>query len=115
MLITNNNQIANREITEDLGLVKGNTIRAKHLGNDILASLRNLIGGEVKGYTKMITEARNQAIKRMKEDARNKGADAVINIRFTTSQVMAGAAEILAYGTAVKLEPQGDIDEQNQK
>ena len=103
MLITNNNQIAGQEIVEDLGLVKGNTIRAKHLGNDILATLRNLIGGEVKGYTKMITEARNQAITRMKEDAEEKGADAVINIRFTTSQVMAGAAEILAYGTAVKL------------
>ena len=115
MLTTNNNQIANREITEDLGLVKGNTIRAKHLGNDILASLRNLIGGEVKGYTKMITEARNQAITRMKEDARKKGADAVVNIRFTTSQVMAGAAEILAYGTAVKLEPLGDNNGQNQE
>jgi uncharacterized protein YbjQ (UPF0145 family) len=103
ILTTNNNKIIGKEISEDLGLVKGNTIRAKHLGNDILASLKNLIGGEVTGYTKMITEARNQAIHRMERDARQKGADAVINVRFTTSQVMAGAAEILAYGTAVKL------------
>ncbi|MBM7557566.1 YbjQ family protein [Halanaerobacter jeridensis] len=105
MLITNNDQIPEQEISQNLGLVKGNTIRAKHLGNDILAALRNLIGGEVKGYTKMISEARNQAIERMKKEASRKDADAVINVRFTTSQVMSGAAEILVYGTAVKLKP----------
>ena len=115
MLITNNNQIANHEITKDLGIVKGNTIRAKHLGNDILAALRNLIGGEVKGYTKMISEARNQALARMEEEATERGADAIINIRFTTSQVMSGAAEILVYGTAVKLKTLGNSKEQNQE
>ncbi|WP_027339603.1 YbjQ family protein [Halonatronum saccharophilum] len=103
MLIITNDQIAGKEIKETLGLVRGNTIRAKHIGNDIMAGLKNLVGGEVKAYTKMITDAREEAIKRMEREAVDLGADAIINVRFTTSQVMQGAAEILAYGTAVKL------------
>lgn len=84
-------------------MVKGSTIKARHIGSDIGAGLRNLVGGEVKGYTKMIDEARDEALERMKKEAENLGADAIINVRFTTSQVMAGASEILVYGTAVKL------------
>jgi len=99
----NTEEIVGEEIVEVLGLVRGNTIRARHIGNDILAGLRNIIGGEVKEYTQMISEAREDALKRMLDEAEKLNADAVINIRFTTSQVMGGAAEILAYGTAVKL------------
>lgn len=104
MNIHNTSEIAGYRIVESLGLVRGNTIRAKHIGNDILAALRNLVGGEIKEYTTMLTEARNQALQRMIEEAEAKGADAVVNVRFVTSQVMSGAAELLAYGTAVKLE-----------
>ena len=103
MIIVNTEEIRGREITEVLGLVRGNTIRARHIGNDIMAGLRNIIGGEIKEYTQMISEAREDALKRMIEEAEKLNADAVVNIRFTTSQVMGGAAEILAYGTAVKL------------
>ncbi|MCK8826563.1 heavy metal-binding domain-containing protein [Natroniella acetigena] len=103
MLVTNTEEIAGEKIKQILGLVKGNTIKAKHIGNDIGASLKNLIGGEVKGYTEMISEAREEAIGRMIKEAERLGADAVVNVRFSTSQVMQGAAEILAYGTAVKL------------
>ncbi|MEJ6951984.1 YbjQ family protein [Natronospora cellulosivora (SeqCode)] len=101
--IVNSNEIAGHEIVETLGLVRGSTIRAKNVGQDILAGLRNIVGGEVKEYTKMINEAREQSIARMISEAESLGADAVINIRFTTSQVMQGASEILVYGTAVKL------------
>lgn len=104
MLIVSSDNLEGYHITEYLGLVRGNTIRAKHLGKDFLAALRNLVGGEIKEYTEMLTEARNESIRRMKADAERQGADAVINVRFVTSQVMAGAAELLAYGTAVKLE-----------
>ncbi|MEC9489454.1 MAG: YbjQ family protein [Halanaerobiales bacterium] len=103
MIIVNTEKIAGEEIVEVLGLVRGNTIRARHIGNDIMAGLRNIIGGEVKEYTQMISEAREEALKRMLEEAEKLDADAVVNLRFTTSQVMGGAAEILAYGTAVKL------------
>lgn len=103
MIIVNTSEITGREIVEMLGLVRGNTIRARHVGQDIMAGLRNIVGGEVKEYTRMITEAREEALKRMVEAAEKQGADAVVNVHFTTSQVMAGAAEILAYGTAVKL------------
>ena len=103
MIIVNTEEIKGREINEVLGLVRGNTIRARHIGNDIMAGLRNIVGGEVKEYTQMISEAREDALKRMIEEAEKLNADAVVNIRFTTSQVMGGAAEILAYGTAVKL------------
>ena len=103
ILITNTEEIAGKEITENLGLVKGNKIRARHIGNDIMAALRNIVGGEVKEYTKMISDTREDALKEMVKEAEKMGADAVVNVRFSTSQVMGGAAEILAYGTAVKL------------
>lgn len=102
MITVNTEELKDKEISEILGLVRGNTIRARHLGNDIVAGLRNLVGGEVKEYTQMISEAREEAIIRMEEEAEELGADAIVNVRFTTSQVMGGAAEILAYGTAVK-------------
>ena len=103
MLITTQDEFADKEITETLGLVKGNTIRARHLGKDILAGLRNLVGGEIKEYTKMLAESREQALDRMLADARSKGANGVVCVRFTTSAVMQGAAELLVFGTAVKL------------
>ncbi len=103
MLITTQDEFADKEITETLGLVKGNTIRARHVGKDILAGLRNLVGGEIKEYTKMLAESREQALDRMIADARTRGANGVVCVRFTTSAVMQGAAELLAYGTAVKL------------
>ena len=103
LTIVNTEEVAGRVISEQLGLVRGNTIRARHIGSDIMAGLRNIVGGEVKEYTQMISEAREEALKRMIEEAESSNADAVVNVRFTTSQVMGGAAEILAYGTAVKL------------
>jgi len=103
MMMTNTETVPGREVETILGLVRGNTIQAKHLGKDIVAGFRNMVGGEIKEYTKMISEAREIALKRMEQKAEKLGADAVINIRFTTSAVMASAAEILCYGTAVKL------------
>jgi len=103
MILTTLNNVPGREIKETLGLVRGNTIRAKHIGKDILAGLRNLVGGEIKEYTEALSEAREVAIRRMIEEAEKLGADAILNIRFTTSQIMGGAAELLVYGTAVKL------------
>lgn len=104
MKITTSEQIAGEEVVEVLGLVRGNTIRARHLGHDVLAGLRNIVGGEIKDYTDMLADARNEAISRMEQEAEAQGADAIISARFTTSQTMGGAAEILAYGTAVKLQ-----------
>jgi len=104
MQIHNTDFVPGHRIVESLGLVRGSTIRAKHIGKDILAGLRMLVGGEIKEYSEMITEARNESVKRMQAQAEKLGADSVINVRFVTSQVMAGAAELLAYGTAVKLE-----------
>lgn len=104
MLIVNTEKIEGKKVVKTLGIVRGNTIRARHIGNDIMAGLRNLVGGEVREYTKMISEAREEALNRMVEDAQSKGANAVLAVRFTTSQVMQGAAEILAYGTAVVVE-----------
>lgn len=104
MILVNTPDVPGRRVTAALGLVRGNTIRAKHIGKDIMASLRMLVGGEIKEYTEMLTEARNEAIMRMKSEAEAAGADAVVNVRFVTSQVMSGAAELLAYGTAVKLD-----------
>ena len=89
------------------GLVRGNTIRARHIGNDIMAALKTLVGGEISEYTKMLAEAREQALDRMRAEALARGANAVVGVRFTTSTVMQGAAEILAYGTAVVLTPEG--------
>ncbi|PIQ60435.1 MAG: hypothetical protein COV99_11745 [Bacteroidetes bacterium CG12_big_fil_rev_8_21_14_0_65_60_17] len=104
MILVNTPTVDGYNITESLGLVRGNTIRAKHLGKDFMAGIRMLIGGEIKEYTEMLTEARNEAILRMQAEAGECGADAVVNVRFVTSQVMTGAAELLAYGTAVKLQ-----------
>ncbi|MEM0899288.1 MAG: YbjQ family protein [Pseudomonadota bacterium] len=96
-------ELAGEKVEATLGVARGNVIRARHIGADILAALRNLIGGEVSEYTKLLAEAREQAFDRMVQDARAMGADAVVGVRFTTSMVTQGAAEILAYGTAVKL------------
>ena len=104
MIVTTNLEIAGKRIVKTVGLVKGNTIRARHLGRDIAAVFRNIVGGEVREYTKLIAEAREQAIDRMVDDAKAKGANAIIMVRFSTSQVMQGAAELLAYGTAVVVE-----------
>lgn len=104
MIVTNTETIAGKKVKSTLGLVKGNTIRAKWIGKDILAGLRHIVGGELTEYTEMLSEAREMALKRMVEDAEKLKADAIINVRFSTSQVMQGAAELLAYGTAVKLE-----------
>ncbi len=101
MIITTSEQIEGKKITRTVGLVKGSTIRAKHLGKDIIASLRGLAGGEITEYTRMMAEAREQALQRMVEDAEAKGANAIVGMRFTTSMVMQNAAEILAYGTGV--------------
>ena len=103
MIITNTDYVPGREVSQILGLVRGNTIQAKGIGKDMVAGFRNIIGGEIKEYTAMLSEAREIALKRMEEKAQKMGADAVINIRFMTSSVMAAAAEIRAYGTAVKL------------
>lgn len=104
MILVNTPDVAGYKVVKTLGLVRGNTIRAKHLGKDIVAGLRTIVGGEVSEYTQMISEAREIALERMIKEASRLGANAVINIRFSTSQVMTGAAEILAYGTAVILE-----------
>ncbi len=102
VLITTQDELADYEITKTLGLVRGNTIRARHVGKDILAGLRTLVGGEITEYTKMLAESREQAIDRMVAEAERLGADAIVCMRFTTSPVMAGSAELLAYGTAVE-------------
>jgi uncharacterized protein YbjQ (UPF0145 family) len=104
MLIVNTENIAGKRIVKTLGIVKGNTIRAKWFGKDIIAGIRNIIGGELKEYTEMLDDARGQAVARMIEEAEEIGANAIINVRFSTSQIAQGAAEILVYGTAVKVE-----------
>lgn len=104
MLISNIEIIPGKRITEHLGMVQGNTVRAKHAGRDLMAGLKNIFGGELKGYTELLTEAREEAVDRMKQQAQALGANAVINVRFSTSSVTAGAAELFAYGTAVILE-----------
>lgn len=103
MIITNTEFVTGREIKEMLGLVKGNTVQAKSIGKDFKAGLRNIAGGEIKEYTEMLAESREVALKRMKDKAEKLDADAIINVRFMTSSIMGGAAEMLAYGTAVKL------------
>lgn len=105
MIVVTTPDVPGREVAEVLGMVRGNTIRARHIGRDIQAGLRNLAGGEVHEYTKMLAEAREQSVDRMIEDAAALGADAVIAVRFQTCQVMKGAAEMLCYGTAVRLAP----------
>ena len=103
MIITNTEFVTGKEIKEMLGLIKGNTVQAKSIGKDFKAGLRNIAGGEIKEYTEMLAESREVALKRMKDKAEKLDADAIINVRFMTSSIMGGAAEILAYGTAVKL------------
>ncbi|RKX28192.1 MAG: YbjQ family protein [Candidatus Zixiibacteriota bacterium] len=104
MILTTCETIAGKKIVKTIGLAKGNTVRSRHVGRDIGAVFRNIVGGEVKEYTKLLAESREQSIDRMAEDARSKGANAIIQIRFTTSEMMSGAAELLAYGTAVVVE-----------
>ena len=105
MIVVTTETIPGYRINSTLGLVRGNTIRARHLGKDVTAVLRNIAGGEITEYTKMLAEAREQAIDRMLEEAESLGADAVVSVRFTTSMVQSGAAEMLCYGTAVMVEP----------
>lgn len=103
MIITTTENVAGKTITQTLGVVRGSTVRARNIGRDIFAGLKNLVGGEIEEYTKLQAQAREQALKRMLDDAQSLGADAVVNVRFTTAMIMQGCAEILAYGTAVKL------------
>jgi uncharacterized protein YbjQ (UPF0145 family) len=104
MLIVTSDEIPGKRIVKVLGMVRGNTIRARHIGRDIMASLRNLAGGEIVEYTKMIAESREQAIDRMTAEAEKLGANAIVALRFTTASMMDNAAELLAYGTAVQVE-----------
>ena len=104
MLCSNTEDIPGQQIVEFYGVVTGSTVRAKHFGRDIAASLKNFVGGELKGYTELLQEARKEALHRMMEQARSVGANAIINVRFATSSVAQGAAELFAYGTAVKVE-----------
>lgn len=103
MIVCTAENIPGKKTTEILGLVRGNTIRCRHMGRDIIAAFKNLVGGEIEEYTKMIAESREQALDRMNEEACALGADAIVAVRFTTSSMMQGAAELLAYGTAVKI------------
>lgn len=101
ILLTNMDSIPGRTIVRHIGLAQGNVVRAKHVGRDIAAGLKNIVGGELRGYTELLEEARGDAIQRMTEDARRQGANAVVNIRLSTSSVTSGASELYAYGTAV--------------
>jgi uncharacterized protein YbjQ (UPF0145 family) len=103
MILSTTDSISGRSIVQVLGLVRGNTVRCAHLGTDVSAWIKNLVGGEIDEYTKILAEAREQALDRMTEEARAKGADAIVGLRFTTSELADGAAEFLVYGTAVKL------------
>lgn len=106
MLLTNLETVPGKRITQHLGLVQGSTVRAKHFGKDIAAGFKNVFGGELRAYTELLSEARDEAIERMKQEATSVGANAVVNIRFSTSSVTQGAAELFAYGTAVVIEDQ---------
>ena len=108
MLITTLEELPGYRVLSIKGLVRGNTIRTRHLGNDILAAFKNLVGGEISEYTKMLAEAREQALDRMRAEALARGANAIVGVRFSTAAVMQGAAEILAYGTAVVITPAED-------
>jgi len=104
MILTTSEAITGKRITKTLGLVRGNTIRARHIGKDIMAVLKNIVGGEIHEYTKLMSESREQSLDRMQAQAEQLGGNAVVSIRFTTSMLMGGAAELLAYGTAVVVE-----------
>lgn len=101
MILTTTNELPGRRVTKVLGIVKGNTIRSRHLGHNLLARIRGTVGGEILEYTKLLAEAREQALDRMREEAAKLGGNAVLGVRFSTSEVMRGAAEVIAYGTAV--------------
>ncbi|MBS3087923.1 YbjQ family protein [Candidatus Pacearchaeota archaeon] len=103
LITTTTFEIPGKKITKILGVAKGNTIRARHIGRDIMAGLKNVVGGEIKSYTEMTTQSREEAFNRMVNDAIEMGADAIVGVRFSTAMIMQGAAEMLAYGTAVKL------------
>lgn len=104
MILTNIESVPGKKIVEHFGLVQGSTIRAKHVGRDIMAGLKNIVGGELKGYTELMKESRREATNRMVDQARQLGANAIINVRYATSSVTQGAAELFAYGTAVRVE-----------
>lgn len=103
ILISNTELVPGREIVEFYGVVTGNTVRAKHIGRDIMAGLKNVVGGELAGYTELLQDSREEATQRMIEQARSMGANAVVNVRFATSSISQGAAELFAYGTAVRV------------
>lgn len=103
MIVTNIESVPGREIAEHYGVVSGSTVRAKHAGRDIMAGFKNIFGGELKGYTELLSESREEALNRMQEQAHSLGANAILNVRFSTSSVAAGAAELYVYGTAVKV------------
>ena len=104
MIVSNTETVAGYRVVDVKGIVQGNTVRAKHAGRDIAASFKNLVGGELKGYTELLHEARQEALDRMSEQAKSVGANAVVNVRFSTSSVAQGAAELFAYGTAVRVD-----------
>jgi len=106
MLISSSDQLPGYRISEVLGLVKGSTVRTRHVGHDVMAQLKNIVGGEVMEYTKMMAESREQALDRMRDEAEKLGADAIICVRFVTSEIMHSASELLAYGTAVRIDKQ---------
>ncbi|MDR9451885.1 MAG: YbjQ family protein [Acidimicrobiia bacterium] len=106
MIVSTSESVAGHRVVRTLGLVRGNTIRARHVGRDISAAFRNIVGGEISEYTKLLGEAREQALDRMVAEAKEIGANAIVMVRFSTSMVMSGAAELLAYGTAVVVEPE---------
>jgi uncharacterized protein YbjQ (UPF0145 family) len=106
MIVVNTEYVPGMRVVELKGLVQGNTVRAKHFGRDIAAGLKNIVGGELKGYTELLTEARREAVSRMMGQAQQLGANAVLNVRFSTSSVTSGAAEMYAYGTAAVVEPE---------
>jgi uncharacterized protein YbjQ (UPF0145 family) len=105
LILVTTDVVPGREITAVIGLVRGNTVRARHLGRDLMASLKNMVGGEIDEYTKLLAESREQSLDRMLAEAQARGADAIVGLRFATSEIAQGASEFLAYGTAVKLAP----------
>jgi uncharacterized protein YbjQ (UPF0145 family) len=108
MIVATTNDVPGRRVVRVLGLVRGNTVRARHVGRDIMAALRNIVGGEVTEYARLLAEAREEALSRMARRAEEMGANAIVGVRFTTSMIMSGAAEMLAYGTAVEVEEPPD-------
>ncbi|MFH7242402.1 MAG: YbjQ family protein [Spirulina sp.] len=104
MILTNIESVPGKTITKQLGLVQGSSVRSKHIGRDIAAGFKNIVGGELKGYTELLQEARDQATQRMVQEAHKRGANAIVNVRFATSSLTQGAAELFAYGTAVRVE-----------